>query len=126
MGEPLSIVASVASLISLGIQVTQTLVDFYNSYKHRDSDLVDTIEKLDSLLITLKSLKITLSIRNVQGDETSLIGSIETTIQNCDRLIHELQRACQKFSKSNLGKSLESQDAEPYTPFGKVPYRRLT
>lgn len=101
MGEPLSIVASVASLISLGVQVTQTLVDFYNSYKHRDSDLVGMIEKLNSLLITLKSLKITLSNRNVQGDETSLIGSIETSIQDCDRLIHELQRECQKFSKSN-------------------------
>ena len=30
--EPLSVAASVAGLISLGIQVTQSLVDFYNAY----------------------------------------------------------------------------------------------
>ena len=50
MTEPLSVAASVAGLISLGIQVTQSLVNFYNAYKYRDSDLVHMIERLDSLL----------------------------------------------------------------------------
>ncbi len=100
MGEPLSIAASVAGLMSLGIQVTETLVDFYSSYKHQDSDLVGTIEKLNNLLTILKSLENTLSNRNFQVDERSLIKSIETSIRNCDRLIHELQGECQKFSKA--------------------------
>lgn len=100
MGEPLSIAASIAGLMSLGIQVTETLVDFYSSYKHQDSDLVGTIEKLNNLLTILKSLENTLSNRNFQVDERSLIKSIETSIRNCDRLIHELQGECQKFSEA--------------------------
>lgn len=87
-------------MISLGIQVTQSLVDFYTSYKHQHSELAGTIEKLDSLLIILESLEKTLSSRKFQVDERSLIKSIETSIENCDELIHELQAECQIFSKS--------------------------
>ena len=100
MSDPLSIAGSVAGLISLGIQVTQSLVDFYTSYKNQDSELAGTIEKLDRLLVILESLEKTLSNRKFQADERSLIKNIETSIENCDELIHELQAECQKFSKS--------------------------
>ena len=100
MADPLSIVAGVAGLISLGIQVAQSLVDFYTLYKHQDSELVGTIEKLDILVIILKSLKKSLSDRKFQVDEISLIEKIETSIENCKDLIHDLQGECQKFSKA--------------------------
>ena len=100
MSDPLSIAGSVAGLISLGIQVTKSLVDFYTSYKHQDSELAGTIEKLDGLLGILESLQETLSNRKFQADEKSLIKNIETSIENCDELIHELQAECQKFKKS--------------------------
>ena len=86
-------------MVSLGIQVTQLLVDFYTSYKYQDSQLVGTIEKLDSLLIILKSLEKALLNRKFQVDERDLIKKIETSIENCDELIHELQGECRKFSK---------------------------
>lgn len=100
MSDLLSIAGSVGGLISLGIQVTRSLVDFYTSYKHQDSELAGTIEKLDRLLIILESLEKTLSNRKFQADERSLIKNIETSIKNCDELIHELKAECQKFSKS--------------------------
>ncbi len=49
MTEPLSVTASVAGLISLGVQVTQSLVDLYIAYKNWDSDLADMAESLESL-----------------------------------------------------------------------------
>lgn len=73
MTEPLSVAASVAGLISLGIQVTQSLVEFYNAYKNRDSDLVDMAERLESLLDIFQCLGKTLSDRSFQADEQSLI-----------------------------------------------------
>lgn len=100
MAEPLSVAASVAGLISLGIQVTQSLVDFYNAYKNRVSNLVDTIERLESLLDIFQCLRKTLSDRNFQADEQSLISTIETSIKNCHELIQELQDECQKFSET--------------------------
>ena len=100
MSDPLSIARSVAArLISLR-QVTQSLVDFYTSYKDHDSELAGTIEKLDSLLSILESLQETLSNRKSQADERNLMKNIETSIENCDELIHELQTECQKFKKS--------------------------
>lgn len=100
MSDQLSIAGSVAGLISLGITVTQTLVDFYTSYKHQDSELIGTIEKLDSLLIILQSLKNALSNRGFEADERDLIKKIQTSIENCDELIYELHGECQKFSKA--------------------------
>lgn len=87
-------------MISLGIQVTRSLVGFYTSYKPQDSELAGSIEKLNSLLTILESLQKTSSNRRFQADERSLIKEIETSIGNCDELIHELQAECQKFSKS--------------------------
>ena len=102
MGDPLSVAGSIADLISLGIQVTQSLVDFYTSYKNQDSELIGTIEKLDSLLIILQSLKKALPNRKFEVDERNLIEKIQTSIENCDELIYELQDECQKFSIATL------------------------
>lgn len=100
MADPLSIAASVAGLIALGIQATQTLLEFYTSCKHQDSNLIGTIEKLNILLVILKYLENTISNRKFQDDDKILIDTIELSIRNCDRLIHELQRECQKFRKT--------------------------
>lgn len=50
MTDPLPVAAGVAGLVSLGIQVTQSLVEFYNAYKKQDSDLNSTTKRLKSLL----------------------------------------------------------------------------
>lgn len=101
MAEPLSVVASVAGLVSLGIQVTQSLVNFYNAYENRDSDLVRMIERLDSLLDTFQCLEKIFSGRKFQADERSLVENIETSIKSCEELIQELQDESQKFSKTS-------------------------
>ncbi|KAL9100680.1 MAG: hypothetical protein Q9163_003967 [Psora crenata] len=104
MADPLSVAGSVVGLISLGIQVTQSLVNFYNAYETRDSELLHMIKRLDSLLDIFQCLKKTLLDRHYQADERSLIESIETSIKSCEELIQGLQDECQKFSKtSSLG-----------------------
>ena len=101
MSDPLSIAASVAGLISLGIQVTQSLIHFYTSYKHQESDIVNTIEKLESLVDIFQELEKTLIDRKYQEDERSLIEKIEKTIKDCEESIKELQEELQKFSKTS-------------------------
>ena len=97
MSDPLSVAGSVVGLITLGIQVTRSLIDFYTSYKHQDSEIAGMAERLERLLIILQSLEKVLSNRKFQVDEKSLIDSIETSIKSCDELIQELQGECQKF-----------------------------
>lgn len=100
MADSVSIAASVAGLLSAGIGVTNFLVKFYNSYKYQGSDLIDTNEKLESLLQIFESLEKTLSNRKFRIDEQDLIKNIETSIIKCGELIEELQSECDKFKKS--------------------------
>ncbi|KAJ5807728.1 hypothetical protein N7474_008997 [Penicillium riverlandense] len=49
MADPLSIASGIAGLLSLGIQVTQSLVSFYTAYKDQDNDLAKITQHLDKL-----------------------------------------------------------------------------
>jgi predicted transport protein len=53
----LGVAASVARLISLGIQVTQSFVDFYLAYKNREYSIVHTVRELDKLFEVLETLR---------------------------------------------------------------------
>jgi hypothetical protein len=46
-----------ASIISLGIQVTQSLINYYKAYKEHKSDIVNTAEKLKNLLHGFESMR---------------------------------------------------------------------
>lgn len=99
MTDPLSVAAGIAGLISLGIQVTGSLVKFYTSYKGQDNDMTRTTEKLKSLLDTFQFLQTALQSRTFQPDEQGLIKNIESHIHQCDDLIQELQEECEKCEK---------------------------
>ena len=96
MADPLSITGTAVGVVSLGIQVTQSLVEFYNSYKHQDSELRSITERLEDLTETFRSLERSISNRTFQVEERN---SIETSIANCKEHIQELQEECQKFCK---------------------------
>ena len=103
MADPLSVAGSVVGLTSLGIQVTQVLVDFYKSYKGRDAELAGIIERLQGLGEIFDSLEKTLSNRNFKAEERDLIDRIETSIKKCDDSIQELDEECQKFKRTSSG-----------------------
>jgi len=97
--DPLSIAASAAGLLSLGITVAQSLVDFYSSYKHQKSDVAHTIEKLERLLDVLNRLRAQLEKRAFRADEQPLLDNIERSIRACEECIQELENECQKFKR---------------------------
>ncbi|RYP73052.1 hypothetical protein DL770_007853 [Monosporascus sp. CRB-9-2] len=87
--DGLSITASVVGIISLGIQVTQSLVDFYSAYKTQD--VAYTVRKLEHLLSVLEILRSQLTNRRFCADEQDLLKNIEGSIQTCDECIQELR-----------------------------------
>ena len=103
MGEPLSIAASVGGLLSLGIQVTQSLVTYYTAYQNQDSHVARTVSRLEALLETFQSLSKALSSRRFVQDEQALIAQVESSIQNCSNLISELQQEVEKVSATSKG-----------------------
>ncbi|KAJ5777808.1 hypothetical protein N7520_001054 [Penicillium odoratum] len=46
-----SVAASVVGLLQLGLQVFQTLIDFYYAYKNQDTDVSRASEKLQGLAV---------------------------------------------------------------------------
>lgn len=56
MSDPLSISASAAGLISLGLEVTKGLIQYYESWKDSHDNVATMLESLEALFKTLKLL----------------------------------------------------------------------
>ncbi|CAI7598480.1 unnamed protein product [Penicillium manginii] len=90
MSDPLSIAASVAGLLSLGIQVSESFLKFYAAYK---------IRKLEGILTVFRSLQATLKAREFYPEEGQLVQSIEDSIKDCNEIIQELAEESKKYIK---------------------------
>lgn len=99
MSDPLSVAAGVAGLVSLGIQVTEGLFMFYTSYKDQDVNIERATGKLENLLDTFRCLDDALRKRTFRREDLELIKNIQSSVQQCDELIKELQKECEKFHK---------------------------
>jgi hypothetical protein len=97
MTDPFSVAAGTAGLISLGMKTTHTFIQFYSSYKHRDSNIARTTEKLESLLGTLQVLESALQHRS----DDPLIHQIDSSVQHSREIIQELQQECTKLTTSS-------------------------
>ena len=102
MTDPLSVAAGIAGLISLGVQVTQSLVQFYTSYKGLDGDVARTIGNLKGLYGIFDFLQTAVKTRTFRRDEQALIKNIECSVSKCSDLIKELQQEWEKFDKSSV------------------------
>jgi hypothetical protein len=97
MADGLSVIASVAGIISLGMQVTQSLVDYYESYKGQKSEVAHTTRKLEHLLSVFGILQ---QQSTARANEPDLFESIDRSIHDCKEYIHELQRENEKFEEN--------------------------
>ncbi|KAJ5477775.1 hypothetical protein N7530_003284 [Penicillium desertorum] len=97
MSDPLSIAAGIAGFLSLGIQVTQTLVDFYSVYKSQDTDIAKITQNLETLQSTFRSLENAIRQRQSQPNAEVLLQEVDKATQRCHEIIKELHNACHKF-----------------------------
>jgi ankyrin repeat domain-containing protein 50 len=122
--DGLSVAASVAGIISLGIQVTQSLADYYEAYKGQKSEIAKTAEKLKNLLDVFESLHRELTDRKFRADEKDLLETIEGSIQICEENIHELQAKIDKFKSTSVN-SIQTTTRQLAYPFRHSTLRKL-
>lgn len=122
--DGLSVAASVAGVLSLGIQVTQCLVHFYSACKNQKSDVDHTIKKLEYLLGVLEILHNQLVNRTFLADEQDLLKNVQDEIQYCEECIRELQSETEKFK----GKTTDGIRATARTTAYRIayPFRQST
>ncbi|KAJ5665326.1 NACHT nucleoside triphosphatase [Penicillium maclennaniae] len=101
MADPLAIASGIAGLLSLGIQVTQSLVKFYATYKDQDTDLAKITHNLNSLQSIFRALDIAVKERRSQADAQGLLLEVEKAVRKCEDVISELQSECDKFHKDS-------------------------
>lgn len=102
MGDPLSIAASVAGLLSLGLQSAEYLYKFYSTYRGQDDDLARAADKLDGLVGSLQELDELLRTRKWRRDEINILQNVEKSITRCEDVINELRDEASKFKKEPL------------------------
>lgn len=102
MADPLSIASGIAGLLSLGIQVTQSLFNFYTAYKDQGKDVAKITQNLDSLKTLFLSLEVAVQDRRSRIDAEELLQEVERATQNCQEIIKELDLECRKFHKGSI------------------------
>ncbi|KAK7937486.1 uncharacterized protein PG986_014354 [Apiospora aurea] len=107
MADPLSVAGSAVGIISLGIQVTQSLFDYYTALRSQYSDAAHTAKRLDSLAELLESLHHHCENRKFRADEADSVRRIESLIQECQEFVQELQGEADKF-KETLATNIQS------------------
>jgi ankyrin repeat domain-containing protein 50 len=103
MGDPLGVAAGVAGLISLGIQISKGMVEFYISSTNKGETIAKTTDRLKNLLSTLENLDKALQGRQFRSDEVDQLTNVENSIESCRDVIEELQIELQKFKSPSGG-----------------------
>ena len=128
MMDGLSVAASVAGIISLGIQVTQSLTDYYEAYKGQKSEIANIAEKLKNLLCIFESMRRQLTDRKFGAAEKDLLETIEGSIQMCEEHIQELQSKVEKFKDSSgnsIRVAVQTTTRQVAYPFKQSTLRKL-
>jgi hypothetical protein len=128
MSDLLSIAAGIAGFLSLGIQVTQTLVDFYSVYKNQDTDIAKITQNMENLQSTFRSLEIAIQQRQSQPNADELLQEVDKATQRCYEIITELQTECQKLhteSVTYLKGRLQAAGRRATYPFRKSTIQKI-
>ncbi|OAG39695.1 hypothetical protein AYO21_06163 [Fonsecaea monophora] len=97
MGDPLSVAASVAGLLSLGLQSTEYLYKYYTACRDQHQDLAKIADQLGSLLESVQIIDEIVRTRTWRRNEQSILQSIENSITHSEEAIKGLQREVDKF-----------------------------
>lgn len=128
MADPLAIASGIAGLLSLGIQVTQSLVNFYNAYKDQDTDLAKVAQNLDRLQSIFRALDVAIKERRSQADTRDLLREVEKAVRKCEEFITELRSEYKKFHKdlaSGFKDRVKFAGRRAAYPFRKSTLRKL-
>jgi ankyrin repeat domain-containing protein 50 len=103
MGDPLSVAGTAVGIVSLGLQVCQSLVSYYQSVKDQSKDISTTLQSLERLTKTLENFEATVNRRRFTKQQSSLVTDIEQHIYACEDAIEELDQELGKFITPGSG-----------------------
>lgn len=89
----MDVAGSAVGIVSLGIQVCQGLLSYYDSWKNYELDTVNARESIDDLSRTLSLLKGSLNAENLKAERTDRVRRcLEACVDGINKLSSKLQK----------------------------------
>lgn len=98
--DPLSIVAGVAGLMSLTLEVSHRITNFYQTAKHASKSIQDIQEELSLMQTILQQLKSLLQSADMETDSIAQTSVLTAAIRSCGQTIESIAAKIPK-SKPN-------------------------
>lgn len=101
MSDPLSISAGAAGLMSLGLEVTKGLIQYYGSWKDSHDKVATMLELLEALFKTLKLLNEKILVTEVISRQS--VDRFAESVISCASAIQRLKEKLQKAQSTKPG-----------------------
>jgi hypothetical protein len=121
----MEVAGTAVGIASLGIQVCQSLLSYYDAWKSYDTDVSSTYDAITDLSKTFTMLKTTLQ----QEIDQERVGQVDTCVQSCEDALLKLdekRRSLQKYSQPGaLRQKMRSGLQRSFYPFRKETLEAL-
>ena len=89
----MEVASGAAGLLSLGIAVCQSLLDYYNSWKKAEDSVAKTYASIEELSKTLKLLAVVIDSKEFNGN---IVDRVENSIESSTESLRKLERKLNK------------------------------
>ncbi|KAK1453006.1 hypothetical protein CCUS01_02023 [Colletotrichum cuscutae] len=90
--ESVGLAASVAGLLSLGLQITGGIVKYMDAFECRDEELRNVKKHNDNLGVTLLAMKTVLA--GLQGQSPAVVDAVDQNIRSCEEDLRAVEALC--------------------------------
>ncbi|KAJ0301018.1 hypothetical protein COL516b_008196 [Colletotrichum fioriniae] len=94
--ESVGLAASVAGLLSLGLQITGGIIKYMDAFEGRDDELRNVKKQNDNLAGTLRAMKTVLA--GLQGQNLAVTAAVDQNIRSCEEDLQAIEALCIKLS----------------------------
>ncbi|KAK1528295.1 hypothetical protein CPAR01_12853 [Colletotrichum paranaense] len=124
--ESVGLAASIAGLLSLGLQITGGIVKYMDAFEDRDEELRNVKKQNDNLGVTLHAMKTVLA--GLQGHSPAVAAAVDQNIRSCEEDLRALEALCVELSDhagSTWSKRLENKKKKVTFAFHRPKLRDL-
>ncbi|KAK1506023.1 hypothetical protein CTAM01_03358 [Colletotrichum tamarilloi] len=124
--ESVGLAASVAGLLSLGLQITGGIVKYMDAFEGRGEELRNVKQHNDNLGVTLHAMKTVLA--GLQGQSPAVVDAVDQNIRSCEDDLRAVEALCIDLSDrdgSTWTKRLENKKKKVTFAFHRPKLRDL-
>lgn len=125
MADPFSVAGTAVGIISLGVQVCQSLISYYDKWKSFDDDIVQIQDKLNGLKQTLEILERQI-VPKFKSSNAREIEDVDKKILSCCNGIDKLRVILTQCQSSAAASNIVQREASRFFQKTLYPFKKTT